>query len=166
VSTTRIDPASLPGRPCAMAAALQLVGERWAMLAVREVVLGNHRFTEIARNTGAPTDRLTTRLRELVAAGILERRPLEERGGRAGYFLTAAGRDLAPVIQGLISWGNEWAVSSPTRQLRHRDHDLVPAVVCTSCGEVVDDAEVALRDDAAASSEGSGSRIEDGSGSL
>jgi DNA-binding HxlR family transcriptional regulator len=149
-----------------MAAALQLVGERWAMLAVREVVLGNHRFTEIARNTGAPTDRLAKRLRELVAAGILEQRPLEERGGRGGYFLTAAGRDLTPVIKGLISWGNEWAVSSPTRQLRHRDHDLVPSVVCASCGEVVDDAEVVLRDDAAASSEGPGSRIEDGSGSL
>ncbi|GAA1183428.1 hypothetical protein GCM10009608_19100 [Pseudonocardia alaniniphila] len=148
-----------------MAAALQLVGERWAMLAVREVVLGNHRFTEIARNTGAPTDRLATRLRELVAAGILERHPLEEGGGRDGYFLTAAGRDLMPVIQGLISWGNQWAVSSPTRQLRHRDHDFVPVVICTGCGEVVEDAEVVLRDDAATSPEGSGSPIEDGSGS-
>lgn len=137
-----------------MAAALRLVGERWAMLAVREVVLGQHRFTEIARNTGAPTDRLAKRLRELVAAGIVERRPLEEGGGRDGYFLTAAGRDLAPVIQGLISWGNQWAVTTPTRQLRHRDHDLVPAVVCTGCGETVDDAEVVLRDDAATSSDG------------
>ena len=149
-----------------MAAALQLVGERWAMLAVREVVLGNHRFTEIARKTGAPTDRLAKRLRELVAAGILERRPLGEGGGHAGYFLTAAGRDLVPVVQALMSWGDQWAVSSPTRQLRHRDHDLVSTVVCTSCGEVVNDAEVLFRDDAATSSDGPSPCIEEGSRSL
>jgi DNA-binding HxlR family transcriptional regulator len=147
-----------------MAAALQLVGERWAMLAVREVVLGNHRFTEIARKTGAPTDRLAKRLRELVDAGIAERRPLGEGGGRDGYFLTAAGRDLVPVIQALMAWGDQWAVSSPTRQLRHRDHDLVSAVVCASCGEAVNDADVVFRVDGATSSESSW--IEDGSRSL
>ena len=69
--------AELPGRPCAIAASLEVVGDRWSLLVVREVALGNHRFTEIARGTGAPRDRLTTRLRDLVDAGVLERRPYQ-----------------------------------------------------------------------------------------
>ena len=57
------------GRPCSLATALELVGDRWALLAVREVMFGNHRFSEIARNTAAPRDRLAARLKALVAAG-------------------------------------------------------------------------------------------------
>ncbi len=58
----------LPGRPCSVAAALSLVGERWSLLAVREIIFGNKRFDAIARNTGAPRDRLAARLRSLEAA--------------------------------------------------------------------------------------------------
>ena len=57
------------GRPCSLAAALGLVGDRWALLAVREVMFGNHRFSQIARNTAAPRDRLAARLKALVDAG-------------------------------------------------------------------------------------------------
>ena len=57
------DATTIPGRPCSMAATLSLVGEKWALLAIREIFWGNHRFDEIARNTGAPRDRLAARLR-------------------------------------------------------------------------------------------------------
>ena len=102
----------LPGRPCSIAAALEVVGERWALLVVREVSLGNHRFSEIARGTGAPRDRLSARLTALVAAGILERRPYSTTPPRSGYHLTAAGRDLLPVLQGLLQWGDRWVAPS------------------------------------------------------
>ncbi|MFD5462555.1 winged helix-turn-helix transcriptional regulator [Kitasatospora sp. NPDC127059] len=71
-----------PGRPCSMAAALQVVGEKWALPAVRELSYGNHRFDRTARNTGAPRDRLTARLRALEEAGVGERRPYGAVTGR------------------------------------------------------------------------------------
>jgi len=104
---------TLPGRPCPIAASLELVGERWSLLVVREVSLGNHRFSEIARGTGAPRDRLSARLTALVDAGVLERRPYSTTPPRSGYHLTAAGRDLVPVLQGLLQWGNRWLVEEP-----------------------------------------------------
>ena len=104
-----MDLADLPGRPCAIAAALELVGDRWSLLVVREVHRGNHRFTEILRGTGAPRDRLAARLANLVEAGILRREPLHD--GRRGYHLTDAGRELVPVLGALKTWGARWATA-------------------------------------------------------
>ncbi len=94
-----------------------MVGDRWALLIVREVALGNHRFTEIARGTGAPRDRLTARLRDLVDAGVLERRPYQ--GTRCEYHLTASGRELVPILERLYAWGRRHAVA-PDDPDRHR----------------------------------------------
>ena len=77
-----------------MATALEVIGEKWSLLVVRELALGVHRFDRIARNTGAPRDILTARLRRLEAAGVLEKRRYQERPERFEYHLTAAG---APV---------------------------------------------------------------------
>jgi DNA-binding HxlR family transcriptional regulator len=135
VIDARRDPATLPGRPCAVAAALELVGDRWALLAVREIGFGNHRFNQIVRNTGAPRDRLAARLKALVEAGVLVRDD--------GYHLTQAGRELGPVIWTLLNWGNKWAVTQPTARLRHHhDHELRPQAMCAECGEVVGPGEV------------------------
>jgi DNA-binding HxlR family transcriptional regulator len=128
---------NVPGRPCAAAAALDVVGDRWALLIVREVLFGNHRFTEIARNTGAPRDRLAARLRDLVDAGVLEKRPYQSAPERFEYHLTRSGADLGPVLQALLAWGDRWAVDDPPMRLRHRDHDLVLRPICTTCGERV-----------------------------
>jgi DNA-binding HxlR family transcriptional regulator len=135
--TTRIDPESMTGRPCSLAAALQLVGDRWALPAIREVMLGNHRFRQIARNTGAPTDRLAARLKALVESGVLERCPLSDDARHSGYFLTEAGRDLAGITRELIGWGDRWAVTAPPVRIRHRDHELVTHTVCETCGEQI-----------------------------
>ena len=88
----------LPGRPCSVAAALNLVGEKWALLAVREIAFGNKRFDAIARNTGAPRDRLAARLRALEAAGVVERRQYSEHPPRYEYELTEAGLELRSVL--------------------------------------------------------------------
>src|ERR1700759_1658 len=115
---------SLPGRPCPIAASLELVGERWSLLVVREVSLGNHRFSEIVRGTGAPRDRLAARLKALVEAGVLERRPGSDNPLRYGYPLTPAGTALGPVLRELVRWGNTWALERPWVAIRHHDHDL------------------------------------------
>lgn len=120
-----------------MAAALELIGDRWSMLAVREVMFGNHRFSEIARNTGAPRDRLAARLKVLVQAGVLERRQYSESPARWDYHLTDAGRALSPVLQSLRQWGDEWAVTESPITLLHHDHELNAEWTCTICGEPV-----------------------------
>src|ERR1700689_4100718 len=75
-------------RACSIARALDIVGEKWALLAVREVFLGNRRFDEMIRRTGAPRDTLAARLRTLVASGILERRQYSEHPARYRERLT------------------------------------------------------------------------------
>lgn len=125
-STPRHVPlADLPGRPCPAAAALELVGERWSLLVVRELLLGSRRFTDVLRGTGAPRDRVTARLRSLEAAGLVERRRYQDSPPREEYLLTGAGLALAPVVESLVTWGRTYAVApdDPLRD-RHRRGDL------------------------------------------
>jgi DNA-binding HxlR family transcriptional regulator len=130
----------LPGRPCSVAAALHLIGEKWSLLAIREISLGNHRFDAIARNTGAPRDRLSARLRALAEAGIVERRRYSDRPARFEYHLTAAGRDLRLVLQAIRAWGDKWAVDQPPTTFTHTTcgSELDAAVSCRHCGREVD----------------------------
>ena len=104
-----MDLADLPGRPCPVAAALELVGDRWSLLVVREVHLGAHRFTRIQEGTGAPRDRLAARFKALVEGGILRRERYSDAPERYGYHLTPAGQELVPVLAALRGWGEKWA---------------------------------------------------------
>jgi DNA-binding HxlR family transcriptional regulator len=125
-------------RACSIARALDIVGEKWALLAVREVFLGDRRFDEMVRRTGAPRDTLAARLRTLVDAGILERRQYCEHPARFEYHLTDAGRDLYPVVMTLMRWGDRYLAGDggPPLVLQHRcGHRLVTEVVCQACGE-------------------------------
>ena len=127
-------------RECSIARALDLVGEKWALLAIREAFLGNRRFDEMARRTGAPRDTLAARLRTLVAAGILQRRPYSEHPARYEYHLTEAGRELYPVILTLMRWGDQHLAgeAGPPLVLEHDcGHRLVAEVTCEACGEPV-----------------------------
>ena len=96
-------------RTCSIARSLELVGERWALLVVREVSLGVRRFAEIQQATGAPPAVLSARLRDLVGAGVLETRPYQEPGQRSRleYRLTDVGRSLQPVLTALKDWGDK-----------------------------------------------------------
>jgi DNA-binding HxlR family transcriptional regulator len=130
--------ATVEPRPCSVARTLDIVGEKWALLAVREVFLGNRRFDEMVKRTGAPRDTLAARLRTLVGAGVLERRQYSEHPARFEYHLTSAGRDLYPVIVTLMRWGDRYLAGDdgPPLVLEHHcGHRLVATVVCEACGE-------------------------------
>jgi DNA-binding HxlR family transcriptional regulator len=92
-------------RECYVANALSVVGEKWSLLVIREIFLGCRRFNDIAANTGAPRDVLTSRLRRLEELEVIERRAYSDRPARYEYFLTDAGKDLGPVITALKEWG-------------------------------------------------------------
>ena len=128
-----------PGpRPCSIAAALGILGERWSLLAVRELGYGVHRFDQIVGFTGAPRDILANRLRRLEAEGIVERRSYSEHPPRFEYHLTDAGRELLPVLVSLAQWGDKWAVDRPAVVLRHDcGRPLRADLVCHHCGEVL-----------------------------
>ena len=114
--------ADLPGRPCPIAASLELVGERWALLIVRELSLGTTRFSDIVSGTGAPRDRVAARLKALEEAGVLRRTAYQTAPPRFDYHLTESGWALVPVLDALLAWGLDHAVSpgDPDRQRRYR----------------------------------------------
>jgi len=136
----------LPGRPCSVAAALSLIGEKWSLLAVREITFGNKRFDVIARNTGAPRDRLAARLRALEAGGVVARRQYQEHPPRYEYELTQAGQELGTVINALRGWGDKWAVDSPPAVFDHEcGHEFEASVTCRHCGDEVHRDSLKLR---------------------
>jgi DNA-binding HxlR family transcriptional regulator len=114
--------ADLPGRPCPIAAALEVVGERWALLVVREIALGATRFSDIVAGTGAPRDRIAARLKALESAGVIARTPYRDGPVRYEYRLTESGDALLPVLDALLEWGKRHAVApdDPDRQRRYR----------------------------------------------
>lgn len=125
-------------RECSVARTLDIVGEKWALLAVREVFLGNRRFDEMVRRTGAPRDTLAARLRTLTGTGILKRQQYSAHPARFEYHLTKAGRDLYPVIQTLMRWGDRYLAGDDEPPLvleHHCGERLVPQLVCEACGE-------------------------------
>lgn len=134
----------LPGRACSIASTLQVVGEKWSLLAIREIALGTRRFDQIVAGTGAPRDRMAARLRSLEAHGIVERRRYSERPPRFEYHLTPAGKELRPLLQVLRQWGDKWAVETPPVAFTHAtcQHELDAVVTCGHCGEQVTGGDV------------------------
>lgn len=93
---------------CSVARALDVVGDPWTMLVVREAFFGTTRFDAFQRALGIPRATLSDRLDLLVERGVLERRPVDDRPDRHGYHLTGKGRDLRPVLLALMAWGDRW----------------------------------------------------------
>jgi DNA-binding HxlR family transcriptional regulator len=137
---TGIHMAELPleVRPCSLAAALDVLGERWSLLALREIGYGVHRFARIAGYTGASRDILADRLRKLEAAGVIERRQYSEHPPRHEYHFTEAGRELSPAMLALSQWGDKWAVDTPALTRRHTcGQPLQVDLLCHHCGQPV-----------------------------
>jgi DNA-binding HxlR family transcriptional regulator len=117
------------GQHCSIAGTLELIGERWTLLIVRDAFLGIRRFDDFQRNLGIARNVLQSRLERLVEEGILKREPYQERPPRYEYRLTRKGVDLWPVIVSLMSWGD-----------RHLFPDGPPVVMKhRGCGGRVDD---------------------------
>ncbi|MCK9877646.1 helix-turn-helix transcriptional regulator [Frankia sp. Ag45/Mut15] len=123
------------GRDCSIANALGVIGERWSLLALREVLLGERRFDQIARNTGASRDILAARLRTLVDRGVLTRQLYERHPPRYEYLPTEAGQALAPILLALTDWGDRYVTTGPppTRWEHDCGAELEPELVCRHC---------------------------------
>ncbi|PWI05084.1 transcriptional regulator [Streptomyces sp. NWU339] len=123
-------------RPCSIADALAVLGEKYSLLVLREAFLGVWRFDAIARNTGAPRDILAARLRHLVDGGVLEKVRYNERPERFEYRPTAAGWELEPVLHILRSWGDRHLADRPPMVMEHScGAALEPVVICGACGK-------------------------------
>ncbi len=123
---------------CSIARTMEILGERWTFLILRESFYGVRRFSDMQRNLGIARNILSTRLQTLVSAGILERRRYQIEPERYEYRLTQSGRDLYPAIVTLMRWGDRHlGDDGPPVVLRHNlcGHEADPLLVCAHCRE-------------------------------
>lgn len=123
---------------CSLARTLELVGERWTMLIIRDAFYGVRRYSDFHTHLDIPRAVLSTRLQTLVEAGVLEKRRYEQSPPRDEYLLTESGRALWPALYALLSWGERHACggSAPRRVFLHAEcgSHLTPGGGCESCG--------------------------------
>jgi DNA-binding HxlR family transcriptional regulator len=133
------------GQNCSVARALEVVGERWTLLIVRDVALGLRRFDELLDSLGIASNVLTDRLNRLVAEGVLERVPYSERPERFEYRLTGKGAELGPAVLALMQWGDRYLSDQPPRIARRRsDRSPVSVRLVARDGSVVAPGDVEL----------------------
>lgn len=115
---------------CSIARTLEVLGERWTLLVIRDVFDGRRRFDQIQENLGVARNVLSTRLALLVDEGILEKRSYQERPPRHEYFLTEKGLDLWPLMISILHWGDRHLAdpAGPPMLIRHKH-----------CGGLVDE---------------------------
>ncbi len=133
---------SMAEEDCSIARALDVAGDGWTLLILRDVGLnGLHRFDQLHENLGIARNILTVRLQKLVERGIVETRLYQERPQRWEYHLTAKGRDFAHVLYALLSWGDRWARegTEPPVRIEHAacGESLIPTLACPKCDAVV-----------------------------
>ena len=119
---------------CTLARALEVIGERWTLLIVRDAFYGVRRYNDFAAHLDIPKGVLAGRLRGLVENGILDRLPDPEHAGRHLYQLTPAGRDLWPVLYSLLAWGERHRHAN-SRVFKHAgcETDLDTRGHCARC---------------------------------
>jgi DNA-binding HxlR family transcriptional regulator len=129
---------SLAGMDCSIARTLDVVGEWWTMLIIRDAFKGVTRYEDFHRNLGIARTVLSTRLERLIDEGLMVPRQYSEHPPRSEYLLTEKGRDLFPVIVALIGWGDRWAAGEggPPVRLVHDPcgHPTRPEYHCDRCG--------------------------------
>ena len=134
--------ASFADMHCSIAQSLEVVGEWWTLLILRDAFLGVRRFDDFVERLGISRNVLTDRLDTLVATGVLERRPYDEARGRYDYLLTDKGRALWPVMTALRQWGDEW-IYGPGKEPLHIEHrscgcTTTALMTCSACGGPLD----------------------------
>jgi DNA-binding HxlR family transcriptional regulator len=123
---------------CSLARTVDVIGEWWTPLILRDLFAGITRFEDLRRDLGIASNVLTDRLGTLAAHGVVERRLYQQAPARWEYVLTDKGRDLFPVILGLVRWGDRWqaAAGPPAMFVHHRCGEPAGArIVCAQCGE-------------------------------
>jgi DNA-binding HxlR family transcriptional regulator len=143
------------GQLCSIARSLEILGERWTLLIVRDVFRGKRRFEDLQRSLGIARNVLADRLGRLVDEGVLERRRYQERPERYEYRLTEKGIDLWPVMVQLLQWGDRHYAhpDGPPMVLSHRDcgGGLDEHRACTKCGAALGPRDVVATERASAS---------------
>src|ERR1700758_3893494 len=127
-----------PGQNCSLARALEIVGERWTLLIIRDAFVGLRRFDQFQKSLGIARNVLADRLNRLVAEGILERVRYGERPVRHEYQLTAKGRDLLLTLTAFRQWGDKYLSQKPPALLRRKSDrmQVVAALVAKGSGGV------------------------------
>jgi len=130
---------------CSVAQCLEVVGEWWTMLIVRDAFLGVKRFDTFQRRLGISRNVLQQRLERLVDAGVLERVAYSDHPVRYDYTLTTKGRDLWPVLNAMRQWGDTYAAphGAPLNLVHTTcQHETIATLVCSHCGETLDSRNV------------------------
>ena len=125
---------------CSIAQCLEVVGEWWSLLIVRDVFLGVTRFEDFQQRLGISRNVLNQRLTRLVGAEVLEKVQYSEHPPRFDYKLTERGRDLWPVLTAMRQWGDKYAApAGPPLQVIHRECGAISEAVmtCSECGEPI-----------------------------
>jgi DNA-binding HxlR family transcriptional regulator len=134
---------------CSAARALELVGERWSLLIIRDALFAGHsRFGDFQRSLGVAPNILTARLDSFVEAGLMERRRYSEHVNHYDYLLTGKGRDLAPVIVALSAWGDQYAApNGPPIVYEHASctSEIHQQIRCPACDERLASADIRVR---------------------
>jgi DNA-binding HxlR family transcriptional regulator len=126
---------------CSIARTMSILGDRWTLLVVREAFVDTKTFDEFVACTGATPQVVSARLKRLVEAGVLEKKPVAGCKGRSEYVLTEMGHDLHPIICTIMVWGDKWLSGGKGRPLvlRHTGCGCAtsPKLACDACGEFV-----------------------------
>lgn len=141
---------SFAGMRCSVAGALEIIGDRWTLLLLRDLGLGLSRYDDFRKSCGIPTTTLSKRLQSLEAHGVVQRTRYSERPPRDEYHLTEKGRDLWKVTAALREWGDRWDASgygAPTVEVvdRETDRELQLALIDPETGQVVPRNRIRLR---------------------
>jgi DNA-binding HxlR family transcriptional regulator len=135
-------PRTYENQICSVARTLEVIGDRWTMLVIRDAFLGIHRFEDFQRRLGCARNVLSDRLGRLVEDDLLEKRRYQERPERFEYRLTEKGIDLWPVVVSLMKWGDRHAPNpdGPPMTVRHRGcgGEVDERFNCALCGEAVE----------------------------
>ncbi|BBU24646.1 transcriptional regulatory protein [Mycobacterium xenopi] len=132
---------------CSIARSLELIGDRWTLLIVRDALRGVRRFDDFRARLGVAHNVLSDRLSRLTEAGVLERRRYQQRPDRYEYHPTQQGLDLWPVLMSLLLWGDRYlAPDGPPALVSHRDCGgrLTSQLTCATCGTQLGPRDVEL----------------------
>ena len=123
---------------CSLARSLELIGDWWSPLIIRDLFLDVRRFDDLVEDLGVSRNLLTRRLKVLIEAGVVERQSYQVRPERWEYRLSAKGRDLVPALLALTEWGDRWVGPKEGRPVLfvHTScgHQFHPTVACSVCG--------------------------------
>ncbi len=138
---------SFSNMDCSVAQCVEVTGEWWSMLIVRDALLGVTRFDVFQKRLGVARNVLQQRLERLIESGVMEKSMYSEHPPRYDYRLTEKGRDLWPIINAMRQWGDQYsAPQGPPVRLVHRScgNEAMGIVVCSECGEVMNSSNVKI----------------------